>query len=140
MKVFHTVVRFFDKLEDFAREHLSRRPIPYAIVGGVFHVLFWRSIWESADMLYRQGGIWEMFLYPPVQILVTTAVLMLTGLMVSSFIGDRIILSGVKHEKKLFEKTEAEIVKEESEIRSALKKLHSIEEKLDSIEKKIEKL
>jgi uncharacterized membrane protein (DUF106 family) len=139
MKPIKLIVRFFDKLEDFAREHLSRHPIPYAIIGGVVHVLFWRSVWESADVLYHLGGVWQILFYPPLQILITAAILMLTGLMVSSFIGDRIILSGLKHEKKVFEKTEEEVEKEESELKVVLHRLTQIENKLDSITKNTQK-
>jgi hypothetical protein len=137
MKFIKSVAHFFDKLEDFARAKLSKHPIPYAIVGGVFHVLFWRSIWEGADIIYRLGGIWEVIFFPGVQIFITSGVLMLTGLMVSSFIGDRIILSGLKHEKKVFETTEEEVTKEEGEIKSVLSRLSHIETSLEEILKKI---
>ena len=139
MKFIKSVIHFFDKLEDFAREHLSRHPIPYALVGGVFHVLFWRSVWEGADIMYRAGGIWSVIFFPGVQIFLTAGVLMLTGLMVSSFIGDRIILSGLKHEKKVAEKTGEEVGKEESELKTALKHLVHIENRIEELSKKIEK-
>lgn len=106
------MIRFFDKLEDFAREHLSRFPITYSVVGGVGVVLFWRSIWETAEILSGLHPWLAWFFYPPVQVFVSTLGLMLTGLMVSVFIGDRIILSGLRHEKKLEERTE-ELVEEE---------------------------
>ena len=56
---------------------------------------------------------------------------MLTGLAVSVFIGDSIILSGIKHEKKVFEKAESEIKIEEKEIGSVDRKLKALEEKID---------
>jgi hypothetical protein len=46
------------------------------------------------------------------QILLATILLMLTGLIVSVFIGDRILLSGIRHEKKMEERTE-DLIKEE---------------------------
>lgn len=107
------MIKFFDRLEDFTREHLARYPITYSIIGGVGVVLFWRSVWETADMLAILHPLLNLFFYPPVQLIISTLVLLLTGLMVSIFIGDRIILSGLRHEKKLEEKTE-EIVKEEA--------------------------
>lgn len=106
------VLRFFDRLEDITREHLSRHPIPYSIFGGIGVVLFWRGVWETADILAKAHPYFANFFYPPVQIIVSTLGLMLTGLMVSIFIGHRILLSGLRHEKKLEEKTE-ELVKEE---------------------------
>lgn len=106
------MVKFFDKLEDFAREHLSRFPITYSIIGGTGVVLFWRGVWETADMLSVMHPFFTIIFYPPIQLIIATSGLMLTGLMVSVFIGDRIILSGLRHEKKLEERTE-ELVKEE---------------------------
>jgi hypothetical protein len=127
------MTKFFDKLEDLIREHLSRRPITYSIIGGVGVVLFWRAVWETADMLARLNPALAFLFYPPIQLLLSTILLLLTGLMVSIFIGDRIILSGLRHEKKLEEKTE-ELVEEEvitlkhiqgeiRELRSEIKKL-----------------
>ena len=128
------MTKFFDKLEDLIREYLSRHPITYSIIGGVGVVLFWRAVWETADMLMRLNHpVLEVLFYPPVQIVISTSLLLLTGLMVSIFIGDRIILSGLRHEKKMEEKTE-EIIKEEAitlmhirdeirELREEIKKL-----------------
>jgi hypothetical protein len=107
------MTNFFDKLEDSIREHLSLHPIRYSIIGGVGVVLFWRGVWETADMLAPLHPVLSWFFYAPVQVVLSTATLLLTGLMVSTFIGDRIILSGLRHEKKMEEKTE-EIVKEEA--------------------------
>jgi hypothetical protein len=53
------IVHFFDKLEDYVRGILSKYPIPYAFVGGVSIVLFWRGVWHTADMLQARGGWWE---------------------------------------------------------------------------------
>lgn len=108
------IFRFFDKLEDRTREHLSRVPIFYAVVGGVAVVLFWRGVWHSADMLEASGGIWAALFSAPFSMVVSTIVLLLTGLFVSFFIGDRIILSGLRHEKKIEEKTEEEVREEEA--------------------------
>lgn len=127
------MTKFFDKLEDLIREHLSRRPITYSIIGGIGVVLFWRAVWETADMLARLNPVFAFLFYPPIQLLLSTILLLLTGLMVSVFIGDRIILSGLRHEKKLEEKTE-ELVEEEVitlvEIQQSIKKLEKEVKKL----------
>lgn len=127
------MTKFFDKLEDLIREHLSRRPITYSIIGGVGVVLFWRAVWETADMLAGLNPALAFLFYPPIQLLLSTILLLLTGLMVSVFIGDRIILSGLRHEKKLEEKTE-ELVEEEVitlvEIQQSIKKLEKEVKKL----------
>jgi hypothetical protein len=51
-----------------------------------------------------------------------------TGLLVSFFIGDSIILSGRRHEKKLAEKTEQEVQKERNATEEILKKLDHLEQ------------
>lgn len=128
------MTKFFDKLEDSIREYLSRYPITYSIIGGVGVVLFWRAVWETADMLMSLNHpVLEVLFYPPVQIIISTSLLLLTGLMVSVFIGDRIILSGLRHEKKLEEKTE-ELVEEE------VITLVEIQESIRKLEKEVKKL
>ncbi|MDD5627407.1 MAG: hypothetical protein PHW01_05375, partial [Patescibacteria group bacterium] len=60
-------------------------------------------------------------------------ILLSTGLFVSFFIGDRIFLSGMKKEKKIFEKTETEI-----EMEGDL--LNKINTKIDRIEREVHEL
>ena len=127
------MIRFFDKLEDLVRSHLSRSPIIYSFIGGVGVVLFWRAVWETADILMRVSPFFEIFFSPLVQLLVSTTLLLVTGLMVSVFIGDRIILSGLRHEKKLEEKTE-DLMEEE------VVTLAEIREDIKRLEKRIQKL
>ncbi len=126
-------LRFFDKLEDLVRSTFSHVPIIYSIIGGVLVVLFWRSVWHTADILMAQGGILGVIFYEPIQLVLTVIGLLITGLMVSVFIGDRIILSGLRHEKKLEEVTE-ELMKEE------VVSLMSIRNELRTIKKEIEAL
>lgn len=121
--------RFLDKVEDKIRANLSRHPILYAIIGGVGIVLFWRGIWHTADLFPFMTG--------PVSIVVSVIILLGTGLFVSFFIGDRIFLSGLKREKKLFEKTEKEIEGEHGVLNSVL---NEIKEKIDKIEKDLQEL
>lgn len=123
------IIHFFDKLEDNTREALSRRPIIYTLIGGFAIVLFWRGVWLTADKF--------PFLTGPVSIIISVVILLLTGLFVSFFIGDRIILSGLKREKKLTEKTEAEL-KAELDIVTHLKmRLDKIEKDLEEIKSKL---
>lgn len=109
------IIKFFDKLEDRIRGRLSRMPIIYGVVGGVAIVMFWRGIWNLADSFEQSGGIWSVLFGAPVSMVLSVIVLLLTGLFVSFFIGDRIILSGLTREKKIEEKTETE-VKAEGEV------------------------
>jgi hypothetical protein len=119
---------FFDRFEDRLRNILSRVPILYAIIGGVFVVLFWRGVWHTADLLEYRGGIWGFLMSGPASLVLATLVLLATGLMVSTFIGDRIILSGLKKEKKLAEKTEAELALEGNLLESLDKRMDKLEQ------------
>lgn len=125
-KIFH----FFDKIEDATREHLSTMPIFYAIIGGITIVIFWRGIWDVADHLESLGGIWAFLFDPLISVILSVLVLLATGLFVSFFIGDRIILSGLKHEKKIEEKTESEVREEETMLSKLSTKLDRIEKEL----------
>lgn len=129
-------VKFFDRLEDRARAQLSRVPILYAIIGGIFVVLFWRAVWLSADLLAEQGGWLAILFSPGVSLVVSVLVLLLIGLFVSFFIANRVILTGLKHEKKLAEKTEKEIVEEEKEITELHEHIAHIEKRLDELAQK----
>ena len=127
------ILRFFDKLEDRVRGRLSRTPIIYACVGGVAVVIFWRGIWNLADELESMGGWWPFFVSPDVSLIFSALVLLVTGLFVSFFIGDRIIMSGLRHEKKVEEKTEAEVREEEMMLTGVHQKLDNLEREISEI-------
>ena len=66
------------------------------------------------------------FLTGPVTLVVSIVVLLLTGVFVYHFVGDQIIISGIKRGKKLTEKTEDEIIEETAtlgEIRALLERI-----------------
>ena len=113
---------FFDGLEDRIRNTLSRYPIVYAFIGGTAIVLFWRGVWKVADA--------TPFLTGPVSIFISVAVLLVTGLFVSFFIGDTIIISGLKKEKRLDEKVA-------SEVKTELDMLNDIQKRLGDIEREM---
>ena len=119
------ILSFFDKLEDWVRITLSRTPILYALIGAVGIILVWKGVWESAELI---PGLWG-----PGSIIIGVIILLLTGLLVSFFIGDSIIMSGFKREKKLAEKTEKE-VQSEKEV------MQKISTKLDHLEQDIHEL
>lgn len=122
------ILSFFDKLEDHVRGFLSHYPMLYAIIGGFAIVIFWRGVWETADMMHLSA---------PWSIVGSSLVMMVTGLFVSFFIGDRVILSGLKNEKKAIEKTEEEVEEEETLIKKVLSKLEKMENELSEIKNKI---
>ncbi len=126
---FRKVEKFFDKLEDKVRGHLSHYPILYALIGGVGLVLFWRGVWHLAD---------DINLSSIISSLIGAIVLLLTGVFVSAFIGNRLIISGLIGEKKLAEKEQEEIETEESQIQNLQETLSRLEKKLDHIDEDIE--
>ncbi len=132
------VITFFDKLEDHVREHLSKYPIIYTIIGGVAIVLFWRGVWHTADLLQAQGGFLGWIFYEPTSLIIVVIVLMMTGLFVSYFIGDTILMSGIKHQKKTTDKTEKEIEEEEGQIRSLQATIHEMKLEVDEIRDVVE--
>ena len=118
------VIKFFDRLEDKIRHRLSRHPSLYALIGGFGVVLFWRGVWDLMDIVNLTN--------PFVLIFISIVIMMLTGTFVSFFIGEQIILSGLRQEKRIDEKTEEEIRKEE-------KDLEAIQRQLVEIKKLIER-
>lgn len=129
--VVRKVVNFFDRLEDSIRVSLSHRPILYAFIGGVGIVLFWKGVWETAEFFPTLHG--------PASIVLGVIILLLSGLLVSFFIGDSIILSGFKREKKLVEKTEAEVRDEKTNMQYVVSKLDAIERAVADLQKKPKK-
>jgi len=122
------IIKFFDKLEDKVRRRLSRHPIVYALIGSVGIILLWRGIWVIADP-FDPSGI--------VSLILGILILLLTGLFVSFFIGGEIIISGIKQEKRIDEKTEDEIRKEEVSLEQVKENLEEIEKEIKKIDKKM---
>jgi len=123
--LFKTVVTYFDKLEDRIRIRLSHKPIIYAIIGGIGIVLFWKGVWETAELV--------PILHGPGSVVLGTLILLLSGLMVSFFIGDSIIISGFKKEKKLAEKTENEVSIEQGKVDYVIAELEHIEDEIEEL-------
>ena len=121
---------FFDKLEDKIRAKLSRFPILYAFFGGVGVVLFWRGVWHSAD---------DYGLHPLLSIILGSLILLIIGAFVTTFIGNRLIVTGLYGEKKLAEKTKEEIDTEKSQITKIQNTLNKMEEQIVKIGSEIEK-
>jgi hypothetical protein len=123
---------FFDRLEDKVRAKLSHYPILYAFIGGVGIVLFWRGVWHTADNIPILSN--EL-----ISIITGVIILMITGVFVSDFIGNRLLLTGLKGEKKLTEKTEEEIVTEETMLDHLQTSVGKIEEEIRDLKKDLDR-
>lgn len=138
------IYRLFDRIEDVFRRKLSQFPIFYGFIGGAGVVLFWRGVWHTADWimeyyffenldatnLHAAGLPWWD---GPLSILVGSGILLITGIFVSAFIGNEIIISGLRGEKKLAEKTADEVRTETGAIAEIQEDLRNITKKLDQI-------
>lgn len=139
--LYRKIYRFFDKFEDKVRGFLSRFPIAYAIIGGTGIVLFWRGVWITADLVVPfffglsdpDTLLKAQVLDGPVTILFSSILLLATGLMVSQFIGNEIIISGITHDKKLDEKEVEEIASEEASLKALRQDIKRIREALEDI-------
>lgn len=126
-------MKFFDKLEDGLREGFSRWPIVYAFIGGFSTILLWRAIWHSADLFQNLGGVIGMIFYPINQVFINVFILLAIGLFVSIFVGDHIILSGWKKEKKEVEKTEIELKEEGVELHEIMGEIRKLQRSVEDL-------
>ena len=143
------IYKFFDKLEDKIRGKLSHYPILYALIGGVGIVIFWRGVWHTADFFtevifsYQLNGSINLGFLPwwdgPLSLLVGSVLLLSTGLFVFDFIGTESIISGLKGEKKLAEKTEEEIKVETGAIKEIKEEVKEISRRLDNLAEDLDK-
>jgi|SRR3989344_3444619 len=125
------LTRLFDRLEDRIRSRLSHYPIIYAFIAGVGIVLFWRGVWHTADIFPFMTG--------PVSLLASLAILLLSGVFVSFFVGDTIIIAGLKREKKLAEKTELGIETEKEELDEVRKMIKKIDKDIGELKNLVNK-
>ncbi len=114
------VLKFFDLMEDRVRARLSRHPVIYGVVSGLGIVMFYRGVWMVLDDMPFMTG-W-------VTLIAATVILLISGVFVSQFVSNHIILSGIKKEKKMTEKLEEELKSDtemEREIIDALKRIQA---------------
>lgn len=142
------LTKLFDRIEDKIRGWLSHYPIFYGVIGAVGTVLAWRGIWHTADFFSARyihvdgvgagpGTIsfpvfWDGFW----SLVIGTLILLATGLFVAGFIGDHILISGLRREKKIAEKTEEEVEEEAHELFHLKAQLDRIEKALDELKKR----
>ena len=106
----------------------------YSVIGGSGVILFWRGVWHSADY-FEKNTYWGSYVFSNLgSMILGVVILLVTGLLVSVFIGDSIIMSGIRHDKKLIEKTEEEI---EEEIKKEEQSLRNIERKIEDLSNRV---
>ncbi len=122
------VLKFFDLLEDNVRQWLSKWPIFYGLLAGIGAVLFFRGVWLIAD-----GDPYYKGLSGFASLAISLTIMLVTGSFVSHFVTNEVILSGLRKEKKIIDKTEVEI-------RSEMVTLLDIKEELRNIRDDINEL
>jgi len=122
---------------------LSHHPYLYALFGGTGVILFWRGTWHTFDFMTEiatswprtnivafNSGWWD----GPLSLALGAIVLSITGIFISSLVGNEIIIAGLKTEKRL-EQKESKIIHDESkEINDIRKVLDQVLTKLDHLE------
>jgi len=150
-KIYKAVYDWCDKLEDHVRGFLSHYPIIYAMVGATGVVIFWRGVWHTADFLMGSWtvvnagvssvdlnlGVWWD---GPLSILIGAVILLMTGVFVSNFIGNEILISGLKGEKKMTEKTEKEVRTEEERLDSVRSQINSINSQMSALKSELDEV
>jgi hypothetical protein len=146
MNLYRVIDNFFDKLEDRVRGWFSHRPRIYGLAVGFGIVLFWRGVWHTTDMImdyYTRSNannlttdaVGVLWWDGPLSLVLGACILLITGSFVSSFIGNEIIISGLRGEKKLTEKTETEVRTEVGAIADIRDEVREISKKLENINK-----
>ena len=140
---------FLERTEEKSRIYLSHRPRLYALIVGIGIVLFWRGVWHSTDLVHTYLNIFQnnltidSFASPwwdgPLSFIVGLVVLHFTGAFTSSFIGNELILSGLRGEKRLSKKTESEIKTEEQFVVDIKEELEKMTEKVEQLEREVHK-
>ncbi len=140
---------FFIRIEETIKVHLSHRPRFYALIVGIGIVLFWRGVWHTTDLIHTYLNIFQNNLtidstMSPwwdglLSLVVGIIILHFTGAFTSSFIGNELILSGLRGEKRLGQKTESEVRVEEEVIFDIKKELGVMTEKIAELENEVHK-
>lgn len=139
----------FNYLENKIRGFLSHYPKWYAFISGAGIIIFWRGVWHSVDYIhvyfhqYAIASNIDMTTSPwwdgPLSLIFGMLVLLLTGTFESSFIGNEIILAGLRGEKQLSKKTEVEVRTEVGAIADIKEQLMSVSRQLEDLDLRVQK-
>ena len=129
IKAIKHVFKWFMRLEDEIRSHLSHYPVIYSLISGFAIVIFWKGIWDTAAMYPSLTG--------PILIAISLPILLVTGLFVSFFVTDKVLLTGLKKDEKIIKETETEMRQEEKIIYELAAEVHEIGREVHDIEEKL---
>ena len=118
----------FLKIEDRARKYFERIPFIHAFLAGVGVILFWRGVWEIADIYHFD---------PTISIVVGIIMLVSIGLFTHTFIGNAIIIKNVKHEINIEKENRKDLSTFEKNINNEEITLAHLYDKIDQLSKKI---
>ncbi len=133
----------------FTRLHiyLSHHSFLYALIVGIAIVLFWRGVWHTVDLLhlyishYHATASIDFSEHPwwdgPLSFVVGCIVLYISRAFVSSFIGNELILSGLRTEKKITRQTDSDLKTEVTAISEIKEEIETITRKLGDLESQI---
>ena len=137
------------KLREKITIFLSHHPKLYALVVGIGIVLFWRGVWHTTDSIHGYlsfyqknstiGSFFSSWWDGPLSLAVGVLILYFAGAFISSFIGNELILSGLRREKRLAQKTESEVKGEKQFILDIKNELGDMTGKIEQLEKEIYK-
>ncbi len=130
-------VHYFDRLEDRIRSRLAHYPILYTFIGGVAIIVFWRGVWITADQLALLVPERFAFFDGIFSIAISMFVLLFTGLFISFFVADKMVLTRMRHEERLVKKTEIEVEEDTDILHDLRRQMKSIEEEIKKIETKL---
>ncbi len=130
---YHYVTKRLLRIEEGARKFFERIPFLHAFLAGVGVILFWRGVWELADI---------QKLDPAASIVLGSFLLGGIGLFIQTFVGNSIIIKTVKKEEQTEKQTEKkaeqaleEVEKEEITLLHLSKKIDELNSKIDSLNK-----
>ena len=119
---------------------LSHHTFLYALIVGIGIVLFWRGVWHSVDLIhvYISHQTIDLGTQPwwdgPLSFVVGCGILYMSRAFVSSFIGNELILTGLRTEKKLAQQTETNLKVEVTAINDIKEEINTIAHKLEDLE------
>jgi len=126
----------FLKIEERARAYFEQFPFIHAFLAGVGVILFWRGVWEIADINHLDPGV---------SIVLGVVLLTSIGLFIHTFIGNAIIIKNVKREidiekeqTKEVDRVEKELRQEEITLHHLYIKINELHDKIDHVEKHLQ--